>query len=142
MKNGWMGQNSNGQAVLEMAVVIPILALLLAASFAFAPLIYIKLAVQQAAYDCALSAAQSLDAETGRFQGTASAKESISSFNLQSARAEIHVNGTWGRSGRVTCEVQYRIAASAFPFHGLIPLPDSLVHTIILPAQVNKSEWR
>jgi Flp pilus assembly protein TadG len=134
--------NTSGQAVLEMAVVIPLLALLLAASFAFAPMIYVQLAVQQAAYDCALSAAQSLDAGTGRFQGTASAEASIASFNMRPERAAVHVSGRGGRSGRVTCLVEYSIAAGAFPFHGLVPIPDTLDYTVTLPVQVNKSEWR
>jgi len=136
------GKTDRGQAVLEMAVVIPLLALLLAAVFAFGPLIYVKLAVQQAAYDCALSAAQSLDAATGRFQGAAAAEESLAAFNLQQGRAQTTVSGRWGRTGWVTCEVSCRIAAGAFPFHGLIPLPDSLSHSVTLPPQANKSEWR
>lgn len=135
-------EKERGQAVLEMAVVIPLLALLLAAAFAFGPLIYVKLAVQQAAFDCALSASQSLDAATGRFQGTAAAQESINAFNLQAGRAVTRVSGSWDRSGRVTCEVSYRIAAGAFPFHGLIPLPDSVSHAVSLPPQANKSEWK
>lgn len=132
----------HGQAILEMAVVIPLLALLLAAAFAFGPLVYVKLATQQAAYDCALSAAQSLDGATGRYQGATAAHESFSAFNLQPGRAEIHVFGNWERGGRVTCEVNYHISTGAFPFHGIIPIPDMLGYTVVLPPQSNKSEWK
>jgi len=143
VNTNYVNRNStSGQAVLEMAVVIPLLALLLAASFAFAPMICVQLAVQQAAYDCALSAAQSLDASTGRFQGAASAEASFASFNLRPERAAVDVTGSWGRSGRVTCAVKYEIAAGAFPFHGLVPIPDTLDYAVTLPVQVNKSEWR
>ena len=136
------GSPARGQAVLEMAVVIPLLALLLAAAIAFGPMIYVRLAVQQAAYDCALSAAQSLDGSRGSYQGAEAARQSFTMFSLQPGRADIHVYGDWERGGAVICDVSYHIAAGAFPFHGLVPIPDTLSHSIELPAQANKSEWR
>ena len=133
---------ASGQAVLEMAVVIPLLALLLAAAIAFGPMIYVRLAVQQAAYDCALSSAQSLDGSRGSYQGAESARQSFNMFNLQPGRADIHVHGNWERGGAVTCDVSYHIAAGAFPFHGLVPVPDTISHSLELPVQANKSRWK
>jgi len=133
---------ASGQAVLEMAVVIPLLALLLAAAIAFGPMIYVRLAVQQAAYDCALSAAQSLDGSRGSSQGMQSARQSFTMFNLQPGRADIRVYGDWERGGTVSCDVSYHIAAGAFPFHGLVPVPDTISHSLELPVQANKSRWK
>ena len=62
--------DSAGQAILEMAIVLPILAVILGAVVALGPLVYMHIATQQAAYDCAISAAQSLDAGAGVCAGS------------------------------------------------------------------------
>ncbi len=142
MKRKQAGDGSSGQAVLEMAAVIPLMALLLAAAFAFGPLVYVKIAVQQAAYDCAISAAQSLDSATGMRQGAAAGHRSLGAFSLDPGGADIRVYGDWGRSGSVGCAIRCRIAAGAFPFHGLVPIPESLGHAVTITPQVNKSMWR
>jgi Flp pilus assembly protein TadG len=131
-----------GQAVLEMIVVIPFLALLVAAALAFGPLIYMRLAIQQAAYDCAVAAAQSLDAARGMQQGLFAANESFGTFNLNSDRANVQVYGSWDRSGVITCSITYSVPTGAFPFHGLISLPSNINHIVSVPPQTIKSQWR
>lgn len=131
-----------GQAVLEMVVVIPFLALLVAAALAFGPLIYIRLATQQAAYDCAIAASQSLDAARGIQQGLFAANESFGAFNLNNDRARVQVYGSWERSGIITCSISYSVPTGAFPFHGLITLPSQINHVVSVPPQSIKSQWR
>jgi Flp pilus assembly protein TadG len=134
--------NQTGQAVLEMVVVLPFLALLVAAALAFGPLIYIRLATQQAAYDCAIAAAQSLDAARGIQQGLFAANESFGAFNLNNARASVQVYGSWERSGVITCSISYSVPTGAFPFHGLISIPSQIDHAVSVPPQSIKSQWR
>ena len=134
--------NQTGQAVLEMVVVLPFLALLVAAALAFGPLIYIRLATQQAAYDCALAAAQSLDAARGIQQGLFAANESFGAFNLNNDRASVQVYGSWERSGVITCSISYNVPTGAFPFHGLITIPSQIDHAVSVPPQSIKSQWR
>jgi hypothetical protein len=136
------GRKEPGQAILEMAVVLPFLALILAAAFAFGPLAYIHIATQQATYDCALAAAQSLNAAQGHFQGDFTARQSLAAFNLDPGRAAIRVAGDWRRGGIVRCETVYQVPTGAFPFHGLVSLPSSIDYTVSLPPQALKSEWR
>jgi Flp pilus assembly protein TadG len=135
-------RNQKGQAVLEMVVVLPFLALLVAAALAFGPLIYMRLATQQAAYDCAVAAAQSLDAARGIQQGLFAANESFGAFNLNGNRANVQVYGSWERSGVITCAISFSVPTGAFPFHGLITIPSQIEHAVSVPPQTIKSQWR
>ena len=131
-----------GQAILEMAVVLPILALILGGAFAFGPIVYMHLGVQQASFDCAIAAAQSLDGVQGYTQGLYAAEQSFSVFNLRPSRANISVRGDWERGGMVVCEVVYRVPTEAFPFHAVVDLPSTVRYSVAVPPQAIKSEWR
>jgi len=132
----------SGQSILELAIVLPILALLLGAVIALGPLVYMNLATQQASYDCAIAAAQSLDASQGYAQGLYAAQASFSAFNLTPGRADISVRGDWERNGMVVCEIAYRVPTGAFPFHAVISPPSEVRYSVSLPPHAFKSEWR
>jgi Flp pilus assembly protein TadG len=131
-----------GQSIIELAVALPILAVIAAAAIGLGPLVMMHIAVQQASYDCALAAAQSLDDSQGYQQGLAAAEASFRNFNVTPARASIYVNGNWERGGDVVCAVRYQVPVDAFPFQRLIALPDALQYSVYLPTQALKSEWR
>ena len=131
-----------GQAILELAIVLPILALLLGAVIALGPLVYMHIATQQASYDCAIAAAQSLDAAQGYAQGLYAAQASFGAFNLTPARADISVRGDWERNGMIVCEIAYRVPTGAFPFHAVISPPSEVRYSVSLPPHAFKSEWR
>ena len=131
-----------GQSILELAIVLPILALLLGAVIALGPLVYMHIATQQASYDCAIAAAQSLDAAQGYAQGLYAAQASFGAFNLTPARADISVRGDWERNGMIVCEIAYRVPTGAFPFHAVISLPSEVRYSVSLPPHAFKSEWR
>jgi uncharacterized membrane protein len=131
-----------GQSILELAIVLPILALLLGVVIALGPLVYMNLATQQASYDCAIAAAQSLDAAQGYAQGLYAAQASFSAFNLTPGRADISVRGDWERNGMVVCEIAYRVPTGAFPFHAVISPPSEVRYSVSLPPHAFKSEWR
>ncbi len=134
--------HERGQSILELAIVLPILALLLGAIIALGPLVYMNLATQQASYDCAIAAAQSLDAAQGYAQGLYAAQASFSAFNLTPGRADISVRGDWERNGMVVCEIAYQVPTGAFPFHAVISPPSEVRYSVSLPPHAFKSEWR
>jgi len=131
-----------GQAILELAIVLPILALLLGAAIGLGPLVYMHIATQQAGYDCALAAAQSLDGVQGYHQGLFAAQASFGAFNLNTDRASISVRGEWGREGMVLCEVIYHVPTEAFPFHAVLSPPPLVRYSVALPMHAYKSEWK
>jgi Flp pilus assembly protein TadG len=130
-----------GTAVMELAAILPFMALLLSAVVAFGPFVHMRIAAQQAAYDCAFSAAQSLDPGQGFLQGMLTGQQSFRSFGLKSANATVLVRGSWGRGGQVTCTVTYLVPA-AFPFKKIVHMPGSVQASVTLPVQQWKSEWR
>ena len=121
---------------------LPILAVILGAVVALGPLVYMHLATQQAAYDCAISAAQSLDAEQGYAQGLYAAQASFGAFNLNPARADISVRGSWERNGMVVCEIAFRVPTEAFPFHAVLDPPSLVRYTVAVPPHAFKSVWK
>ncbi len=134
--------SEEGQAILELAIVLPILALILGGVIALGPLIYMHIATQQAAYDCAISAAQSLDAVQGYTQGVFAAEASFGAFNLNPGRAGISVRGDWERDGMVACEIIYDVPTEAFPFHAVLSPPAAVQYSVAVPPHAFKSVWR
>lgn len=96
--------------------------------------------MQQAANDCAMSAAQTISAAQGFTQGVTAAKASFNTFNL-SGNADISMRGSWERGGRVTCSVTYTVPFGNFPMKVAIQLPDQVSHEVTLPVQYYKSDW-
>ncbi len=135
-------RKEKGSAVLEMAVIFPFAALLLAAVITMGPYVHIGIATRQAAYDCAVAAAQTLDASQGTLQGLAAAQESFASFRLNPARVQTSLSGSWRRGGVVACTVGYRVPVGASPLRMVAPLPEVVSATVELPVQVYKSEWK
>jgi hypothetical protein len=106
------------------------------------PFIHMKIAVQQSAYDCALSAAQSLDRKQGYMQGVVAAQESFAAFGLPYENLGINILGNWERGGQVVCSVSFNIPKANFPMAIIVPLPDAITASTVLPAQQWKSLWR
>lgn len=131
-----------GQAILELAIVLPILALILGGVIGLGPLIYMHIATQQAAYDCAIAAAQSLDSVQGYTQGLFAAEASFGAFNLNAGRAGISVRGDWERNGMVACEIIYDVPTEAFPFHAVLSPPAAVQYSVAVPPHAFKSVWR
>ncbi len=125
-----------------MAVILPLAALLLSAAITLGPYIHIGIATQQAAYDCAVAAAQSLDSAQGYMQGITAAQDSFTSFRLNPYFAEYHLTGSWERGGMVSCTVGYQVPVDASPMRMVAAMPRVVRATVHLPVQVFKSQWR
>ncbi len=136
------GRRENGSAVLEMAVILPLAALLLAAAITLGPYIHIGIATQEAAYDCAVAAAQSLNAAQGYLQGMSAARDSFTSFRLSPAFAQYSLSGSWERGGMISCTVGYQVPVEASPMRLVAAMPRVVRSSVRLPVQVFKSQWK
>ena len=140
--NIFTAKSERGTATLEIAVILPLAAILLSAVLTLGPYIHIGIAARQAAYDCAIAASQSLDAGQGYFQGVTAAEGSFAAFRLSAARAGYSLSGVWERGGVVACTVSYQVPLGAAPLKLVVSLPETVSATVRLPVQVFKSEWR
>ena len=131
-----------GSAVLEMAVILPLAALLLSAAITLGPYIHIGIATQEAAYDCAVAAAQSLDSTQGYLQGMTAAQDSFTSFRLNPSFAQYSLSGSWERGGMVSCTVGYQVPVDASPLRMVAAMPRVVRSSVHLPVQVFKSQWK
>ena len=74
--------SERGSAVYEMAVVIALMAVLISGLFALGPFVHMSFATRQTAYDCAVAAAQTLDAKQGRMQGEVAGKMTAAGYSM------------------------------------------------------------
>lgn len=130
-----------GDALLEMALVVPVMLLIVAFILLVGPYIRVSIAADQASYDCAMAAAQSLNASQGYTQGYVTALKSFDSFDLGSSAVEVAISGSWERGGQVICTVSYTMPLGAFPMLQVLAIPESVSDMTILPVQLFKSEW-
>lgn len=146
MKRNLVGKSAKGRekgtAVLEMAAILPLAVVLLAGVLTLGPYVHIGIATQQASYDCAVAAAQSLDSSQGGMQGIAAAQASFQAFRLNNSRASYSLAGNWERNGWVECSVSYSVPLGAFPLKEVVSMPEIVQAHTVLPVQVFKSEWR
>ncbi len=127
-----------GQATLEMVLALPAFLALFAIIVTIAPLAHVKFVADQAAYDCAINAAQSLDMARGAIQGRMAALRTLQ-YSRMAARSWVDVRGDWSRSGMVICTVKVQVPTPAFR---LFPIPRVMTAVYTVPAQRNKSEWQ
>jgi Flp pilus assembly protein TadG len=125
-----------------MAAVVPLLAVLLSGLFALGPFVHLSFATRQTAYDCAVAAAQSLDAKQGAQQGEMAGQLTAASYRLLTGNISFTVQGEWSRHGQVSCTAVYRIPTGRFPLRVVVPLPGQYAYTVRLPLQVWHSTWR
>jgi Flp pilus assembly protein TadG len=111
-----MARKEDGQALYEMALVLFLLLVIFLGIVHFGPRVYVRLAVDTAAYDCAIASVETLSSTRGRSQGYDAADATLSGFGLNTSRAHVQVVGTWERASPVTCRVTYHHAGSFLPF--------------------------
>jgi hypothetical protein len=135
-------RSERGDALLEFVVILPLSGLLIATIALFGPYIHIHVATNMAAYDCAISAVQSLDKSQGYMQGLVAAQASFEAFRLPWGRTEVSVKGNWSREGQVMCSVSYHVPLGNLPFAKVTNAPAVVTHEVALPVQAYKSEWK
>jgi len=135
-------RRERGSAVLEMAAVIALMAILISGVFALGPFVHMSFATRQTAYDCAVAAAQTLDAKQGHIQGDVAGKMAAASYSMVTGNITFEVAGNWARNGQVACTATYHIPTGAFPMKMVVPLPSTYSYTVRLPIQIWHSTWR
>lgn len=122
-------RGEEGQALFEMALVLMLFLLIFLGILAFGPRIYTRLAVDTAAYDCAIAAVGTLDPARGHSQGVTAAHETLTGFRLNPARTSVRVIAPqWERGHPVTCIVSYEHGPLLLPILGQL-FPDAPSHT-------------
>lgn len=129
-----------GESLSLAALFVPT-AIILAFILLIGPYPRIKIATQQAAYDCAMSAAQSLDAVQGYTQGVITAQKSFARFGLPMDNLEFAVVGSWERGDYVQCTVSYNVPLGNFPMAVVTNMPGVVTGKAVLPVQYYKSTW-
>jgi hypothetical protein len=130
-----------GDAILELAAILPLMLLIIAFVLLIGPYPRVIIATNQASYDCAMAGAQSLDMAQGYTQGVLVAAQSFDAFGLDYSNVSVQVFGDWNRGGQVGCTIAYKMPLDTFPMTQVVNVPDSIEHTTVLPVQYYKSEW-
>jgi Flp pilus assembly protein TadG len=136
-------RQDDGQALYEMALVMFLFLVIMVGVIEFGPRVYVRLAVDTAAYDCATAGVETLDKTRGMRQARVAADETLRGFRLDTSRATVSVNGTWERSAPVTCQVTYKHKDSFLPFASMM-FPDLAAKTearVTLLTATFKSKW-
>ncbi len=135
----------NGQALVELALVLPLFLLLIAGALWFGPQAYAKLASDTMSYDCATAASQSLEAALGAKQGRVAAYETGSGFRIPRANVDIAVipPATWDRGQPVACVVGVRVYGGGLPLvSAFFPTPQRVTSRTQLLIEIYKSRWK
>ena len=120
-----MDESERGQASVELLLVIPVLFFLIIAVVFFGRILYTRIALDSATYDCARSAVESLRRERGTEQGAYAGWNTLEGFYLDASDAEFGIQhtigyGRWYRGTDVTCYARYNVRVGDLPFAGLL----------------------
>jgi Flp pilus assembly protein TadG len=137
-----------GQASIELVLVLPLLVLLILGALALGRLLYVHLAILTAANDCAISAAQAPEFDHMMGQGFTARENSLRTFQVSQsvATGAIYSAVTAHNSnGNIACQVGYPLELRWLgTFAGSImvgPQFFSVEYTVNLPWQPYKSSW-
>lgn len=137
-------RGERGQALYEMALVLFLFLFVFLGILAVGPRVYVRLAVDTAAYDCATAAVETLDPARGQFQGYTAARSTLQGFRLDPSRATVQVSAsTWQRGYPIRCTVVYHHGPSLVPWMDVL-FPDAPSHTradVSLLIATFKSRW-
>lgn len=138
-------RNEHGQALVELALVLPFFLLLIAGAMWFGPQAYAKLASDTMSYDCATAASQSLDATLGVKQGRVAAYETGQGFRIPRANVDITVipPARWDRGQPVACSVGVNVYGGGLPLvSAFFPTPRRVTSRTQLLIEIYKSRWK
>jgi len=141
-----MVKDRKGQALYETALVLFLFLVMMIGVVMIGPLVYTRLAVDVACYDCITAAVEAMEEDQGQYQGRTAAWQTLAGYRLDPTRASIYIwpDGTWDRGAQVTCRVTYRLrlgnlpGVSAFFGGGEV----IIARSASLDVESYKSKWR
>ncbi len=131
-----------GQAYVEFIIVLPLLLLLIAGSMGFGQMLYVKLAMEAAAWSGCRHAVATLDEARGVNQAYLAVRHTLQGFGLvpDEARAFVTRWGQWGRGSQVQVRVCYRVPPPPVPM-GEMFAPTYMCARQTMPVYRWKSKW-
>ena len=141
-RRGQALRRRSGQAYTEFIIVLPLLLLLVAGSIGFGQLLYVRLAMEAAAWSGARHASATLNEARSANQAYQAVRYTLQGFGLVPDKARAHVT-TWGQWGRGT-EIQVRVCYEVPP--PPVPLGETFAPTTVcarqtMPVSRWKSRW-
>lgn len=131
-----------GQAYVEFIIVLPLLLLLIAGSMAFGQMLYVRLAMEAAAWSGCRHAVATLNEGRGINQAYQAVRYTVSGFGLvpDDARAFVTRWGQWGRNTQVRVRVCYDVPPPPVPL-GDTFVPSRMCAVQIMPVHKWQSRW-
>jgi len=112
-------QSERGQSVIELVLILPLLVAIFAILVFFGRVLYVRLAVEQASFDGARAAIESLNAGRGPDQGYATAYATLQGWRLSPGHGAVRLYyNDWDRGTGLTCRVGYKVRVSDIPLVG------------------------
>lgn len=133
---------ASGQSYIEFILVLPLFLIVIAGVIGFGRLLYVKLAMEAAAWSGARHAVATLDEERGRSQANRAVRYTLEGFALDpdQAEAQVSVWGQWGRGREVRVRVCYDVPQPPVPM-GEALSPGRICAQQVLPVYRWKSRW-
>jgi Flp pilus assembly protein TadG len=109
--------SEEGQAYVELVIVLPIFIILMAAMIYFGRLLYVKLALDMVTYDACRAAVESMDESSGIYQGIVAGRNTILGWSINPTAAQVSVQpqSSWDRGTIVICRASYDVFVGDIP---------------------------
>lgn len=126
----WKSENEKeaGQAMIELALVLPLFIILAAGVLYFGKVLYAYIAADMASYDCVRTAAEALHPGNGQAQGRTAAIDTLRGFYMSGVTPRVRVDAPngWKRGREVRCRVDYGISLAGMPLIGMLDTPQEI----------------
>ena len=137
-------RGERGQAYLEFIILLPVVLLLIAGVIFFGRVLYVQIALDNAAYDGMRAGIASLNTGRELQQANAATRETLAGYYLDPYAARIAVGGfTGGRGNRLWCQVAFNVyVGDIFGLEHFYPsLTVPLAATAYGQIEAHKSRW-
>ncbi len=110
-------ESEEGQGAVELILILPAMIFLIAFIFLFGRVLYVRIALDVATYDCAREAVESLREQRGLAQAAYAGWDTLEGFHLDPEDAVFTVAyNRWSRGGEVTCRAAFNVYTGDLPY--------------------------
>jgi Flp pilus assembly protein TadG len=136
-------RDEKGQGSVELILILPAMIFLIAFIFLFGRVLYVRIALDMATYDCAREAVESLRELRGLTQAAYAGWNTLEGFHLDPDDAVFTVAyNRWSRGGEVTCQAAFKVYTGDLPFlRGTADRGVSLYSSTTLQVERYISRW-